>query len=191
MNEGGADASGAPRGPADYARLCVESFVLERPLPRPSLHSFFSRRAACFVSLKSHGELRGCIGTLEPAAADLGAEIAHNALSAALHDPRFPGVRPDELPELTFSVDVLSPSTSCTAADLAPAVYGVVVLAGSRRGVLLPDLEGVDTVEQQVGIALQKAGIDPDEAFTLERFTVSRYREGEPPRDDEVDDLPS
>jgi AMMECR1 domain-containing protein len=80
---------------------------------------------------------------------------------------------------------VLSPSEPCVLADLDPAVYGVIVLAGVRRGVLLPDLQGVDTVEQQVDIALQKAGIGAGEAFSLERFTVTRYREGEPPRDDE------
>ena len=191
MSEESADASGAPPGPADYARACVESCVLGRPLPPPPEHPFFTRRAACFVSLKKHGELRGCIGTLEPAAADLGAEIARNARSAAFHDPRFHRVRADELPELTCSVDVLSPSAPCAAADLDPAVFGVIVLAGSRRGVLLPDLQGVDTVGQQVDIALQKAGIGPNEAFTVERFTVTRCHEGEPPRDDEVEGQPA
>jgi AmmeMemoRadiSam system protein A len=191
LSEESADASGAWRGPADYARACVESCVLGRPLLPPAEHGFFTRRAACFVSLKKHGELRGCIGTLEPAAADLGAEIARNARSAAFHDPRFHRVRADELSELTCSVDVLGPSAPCALADLDPAVYGVIVLAGVRRGVLLPDLQGVDTAEQQVDIARQKAGIGRGEAFTLERFTVTRYREGEPPRDDEVDEQPT
>lgn len=188
MSEESEDASGAPTGPADYARACVERCVLGRPLPRPSAHPFFTRRAACFVSLKKEGELRGCIGTLEPAEPDLCAEIARNSRSAAFHDPRFHRMRADELPELTCSVDVLSPSEPCALADLDPAVYGVIVLAGFRRGVLLPDLQGVDTVEQQVDIALQKAGIGPGEAFALERFTVNRYQEGERPRGDEVDD---
>ncbi|MEI6448932.1 MAG: AmmeMemoRadiSam system protein A [Actinomycetes bacterium] len=189
VSEESADASGAPTGPADYARACVESCVLGRPLPSPpAKHRFFARRAACFVSLKKHGELRGCIGTLEPDEPDLGAEIARNARSAAFHDPRFHRVRPDELAALTCSVDVLSPSETCALADLDPAVYGVIVLAGFRRGVLLPDLQGVDSAQQQVDIALQKAGIGGDEAYTLERFTVTRYREGEPPRDDEVED---
>ena len=191
MSEEGEDTSGVPSGPADYARACVESCVLGRPLPRPAAHPFFTRHAACFVSLKNRGELRGCIGTLEPAEADLGAEIARNARSAAFHDPRFHRVRPDELPALTCSVDVLSPSAPCAQAGLDPAVYGVIVLAGFRRGVLLPDLQGVDTVEQQVDIALQKAGIGPGEAFSVERFTVTRYKEGEPPRDDEVDGQPA
>ena len=191
MSEEGEDTSGVPSGPADYARACVESCVLGRPLQRPAAHPFFTRHAACFVSLKNRGELRGCIGTLEPAEADLGAEIARNARSAAFHDPRFHRVRADELPALTCSVDVLSPSAPCAQAGLDPAVYGVIVLAGFRRGVLLPDLQGVDTVEQQVDIALQKAGIGPGEAFSVERFTVTRYKEGEPPRDDEVDGQPA
>ena len=191
MSAEGEDTSGVPSGPADYARACVESCVLGRPLPRPSAHPFFTRHAACFVSLKKHGELRGCIGTLEPAEADLGAEIARNARSAAFHDPRFHRVRADELPALTCSVDVLSPSAPCALADLDPAVYGVIVLAGFRRGVLLPDLQGVDTVEQQVDIVLQKAGIGPGEAFSVERFTVTRCKEGEPPRGDEADDWPA
>jgi len=190
MNEESADESGAPSAPADYARACVQNCVLARPLQPPPGHPFFLRRAACFVTLKKHGELRGCIGTLEPATADLGAEIARNALSAAFHDPRFHRVRADELTDLTCSVDVLSPSQTCSLADLDPAVYGVIVLAGVRRGVLLPELQGVDTVEQQVEIALQKADIAAGEAFTVERFTVTRYREGEPPRDDEGDGLP-
>ena len=191
MTEESEDANGAPEGPADYARVCVQSCVLGRPLPLPPAHPFYARRAACFVSLKKHGQLRGCIGTLEPAETDLGAEIARNARSAAFHDPRFHRVRPDELAGLTCSVDVLSPSEPCALVDLDPAGYGVIVLAGVRRGVLLPDLQGVDTAEQQVDIALQKAGIDPGEAFTLERFTVTRYREGEPPRDDEADVRPT
>jgi AmmeMemoRadiSam system protein A len=187
VSEDGDDPGGARSGPADYARACVESCVLGRASPSPGGHPFFSRRAACFVSLKKHGELRGCIGTLEPAEADLGAEIARNARSAAFHDPRFHRVRVDELAELSCSVDVLSPSVPCALADLDPEVYGVIVLAGLRRGVLLPDLQGVDTAEQQVDIALQKAGIRRGEDFTLERFTVTRYREGEPPREEEVD----
>jgi AmmeMemoRadiSam system protein A len=183
-----AAASGPSAAPADYARACVQSSVLGRPLPAVPEHRLFRRRAACFVTLKKHGELRGCIGTLEPGEPHLGAEIARNARSAAFHDPRFHRVRADELAELTCSVDVLSPSAACGLADLDPAVYGVIVLAGLRRGVLLPDLEGVDTAAQQVAIARQKAGIGGDEAYALERFTVTRYREGEPPRDDEVDE---
>jgi len=166
-------------GPADYARGCVLRLVARRGAPPPPQHPFYARRAACFVTLKKHGELRGCVGTLEPAEPDLGREIARNAHSAAFHDPRFAPVGEDELEALTCSVDVLSPSEECEIADLDPAAYGVIVSAGPRRGVLLPDLSGVDTVGQQVGIALQKAGIGPQEAFRVRRFTVSRFREGD------------
>jgi len=172
----------ASTGPADYARACVDQLVRGRAAPPVPPSSLYACRAACFVSLKKHGGLRGCIGTLEPTELDLGREIARNAASSAFHDPRFPAVAADELEALVCSVDVLSPGEACELADLDPAVYGVVVCTDSRRGVLLPDLEGVETVEQQVGIALQKAGIRPDEPFAVERFTVTRYREGDPPR---------
>ncbi len=173
-------------GPADYARACVAAHVTGRRVPEPPDHPLYGRPAACFVSLKEHGDLRGCIGTLEPAEASLGREIVRNAYSAALCDPRFFRVRPEELTLLTFSVDVLSPSEPCAQADLDPRAYGVIVRCGSRRGVLLPDLEGIDAVEQQVAIALQKAGILPTEPYDIERFTVARYREGDPPRADDA-----
>jgi AmmeMemoRadiSam system protein A len=180
------DLREAVSGPADYARACVEALVSRAPAPPAPDLPLYSRRAACFVSLKKRGELRGCIGTLTPAELDLGREIARNAHSAALQDPRFRPVRPDELAELGVSVDVLSPCEPCVSADLDPARYGVIVSAGFRRGVLLPDLPGVDTVAAQLGIALQKAGISPAESFDVERFTVARYREGEAAMADET-----
>lgn len=175
--------AGAGAGPADYARACVTAYVAGRRVPAPPADALFERPSACFVSLKKQGRLRGCIGTLEPAETCLGLEIARNALSAAFHDPRFHRVRPDELDDLTCSVDVLSESETCGLDDLDPKRYGVVVHCGLRRGVLLPDLDGVDDTAQQVGIALEKAGIGPGEPYEVERFCVTRYREGEPPRD--------
>ncbi len=175
----GPSASGEVMGPADYALSCVSAFVRGAPVPEPPAHDLFRRRAACFVSLKKHGDLRGCIGTLAPAEPDLGREIARNAHSAAFQDPRFASVKPAELEALTCSVDVLSEPEDCRLEDLDPSRYGVIVALGFRRGVLLPDLPGVDTVEAQVGIALQKAGISPDEPFAVERFTVDRYRQGD------------
>jgi MEMO1 family protein len=172
----------AGEGPADFARACVTAHVTGHAAPAPPDDPLFDTPAACFVSLKEHGDLRGCIGTLEPAEATLGREIVRNAYSAALHDPRFFRVRPEELAALTCSVDVLSPSEPCHVADLDPRVYGVIVSSGLRRGVLLPDLEGIDEADKQVAIALQKAGILPNEPFDVARFTVTRYREGEPPR---------
>lgn len=148
---------------------------LKKPENLPD--ELFGPKKACFVSLKKDGELRGCIGTLRPAAGSLAQEIISNAVSAGVHDPRFPPVSEDELDELTVSVDVLSASEPATRPMLDPRVYGVIVRHGSRSGVLLPDLEGVDTVEQQLAIALRKAGIRPEEPYVIERFTVDRYSE--------------
>jgi AmmeMemoRadiSam system protein A len=166
-------------GPADFALQCVRCYVAGRPAPPPPEEPFYEQRAACFVTLKKQGELRGCIGTLEPAEGSLGSEIVGNAHSSSMRDPRFPPVSPDECEALTCSVDVLSPSEACELGDLDPACYGVIVEAGTRRGVLLPSLTGVETVGAQVGIALQKAGIGADEPFDVRRFKVMRYREGD------------
>ena len=171
-------------GPADYALACVDRFVRGlRPPPPPDQH-FYAIRAACFVSLKKQGELRGCIGTLEPAEPDLGREIPRNAYCAAFQDPRFPPVGEDELEALVCSVDVLSPSEECGIGDLDAQLYGVIVSCGVRRGVLLPALLGVDDVATQLAIALQKAGISRDDPFDVRRFTVARYREGDRPAPD-------
>ncbi len=171
----------APPGPADYALSCVRSYAAGGRAPEPPEDPFYEVRAACFVTLKKQGELRGCIGTLEPAEASLGWEIARNAQCSALRDPRFPPVTSDECDALTCSVDVLGQSESCTVDDLDPRCWGVIVEAGLRRGVLLPALEGIDTVDAQVSIALQKAGIAPGQAYDVRRFLVARYRQGDPP----------
>lgn len=133
--------------------------------------------AGVFVSIHTRdGSLRGCIGTFEPTAPTIAHEIIQNACSAASRDPRFPPITPDELDDLEVSVDVLSPPERVYSLDdLDPQRYGVIVRAGWRRGLLLPDLEGVDTVEQQVGIAMRKAGIAPHEPVELHRFTVHRH----------------
>lgn len=166
--------------PAAYARACVEALVNGRRVPSPPADELYARLAACFVSIKTRGgDLRGCIGTLTPSEPCLGDEIARNAYSAALSDPRFYPVRPGELGGLTYSVDVLSDSEPAAMADLDPARYGVIVSCGHRRGVLLPDLPTVTTAQQQVGIALQKAGISPHEDYGLARFTVERFREAQ------------
>lgn len=138
---------------------------------------FAGRRAGVFVSLKKHGRLRGCIGTIAPTQNNIAEEIAENAISAAIRDPRFYPVNPEELPELDISVDILGDPEPVQGLDeLDPHKYGVIVSAGGRRGLLLPDLEGIDTVEEQVAIARQKAGISPGEKVHLERFEVVRYR---------------
>ncbi len=167
-------------GPADFALALVHLYVGGGRAPDPPADAFYERRAACFVTLKKYGQLRGCIGTLEPAEPSLGLEIERNAFSSAMRDPRFPPVSADEVDALTCSVDVLGPSEACSLADLDPLVWGVIVESGFRRGVLLPALEGVDTAERQVDIALQKAGIAPEQGFDVRRFRVTRYREGDP-----------
>lgn len=148
-----------------------------RPLAAPDdVSPEMERAAGVFVSLKKRGELRGCIGTFRPARETIAAEIIANAVSAGTRDPRFFPVALGELPELDISVDVLEePEPIASLAELEPQKYGVIVRSGSRSGLLLPMLEGVDSVEQQVAIARQKAGIGEDEAVELYRFTVTRY----------------
>jgi AmmeMemoRadiSam system protein A len=164
--------------PAEYARTVVEAMMKNLPVPDPPDEDFYRQLAACFVSIKMDGQLRGCIGTLAPVEPNLGHELIRNARSAAFGDPRFPATRLDELPSLIFSVDVLSPSEAVThSSELDCETYGVIVSCDYRRGVLLPDLEGVVTVEEQLSIACQKAGIASHEQFQVERFTVDRYRE--------------
>lgn len=133
-------------------------------------------QAGAFVSLKKFGQLRGCIGTFQPTQQNLAAEIIEMAISAGTQDPRFQPVRLDELEDISFSVDILSSPERINSIDeLDPQKYGVIVKRGYRSGLLLPALEGVDTVEEQVGIAMQKAGIDPEEEVELYRFYVTRY----------------
>ena len=137
---------------------------------------FLNRQAGVFVSLKKAGQLRGCIGTIAPTTASIAEEVRRNALEAALADPRFLPVTPEEFPELVCSVDVLAPPEAIAGMEeLDPVNYGVIVTKGRRRGLLLPNLAGVDTVEEQVRIAKSKAGIGPDEDCSLERFQVVRY----------------
>jgi len=178
----GAEATEEVSLPA-LAREAVENFVRTGQIlsPPTSTGEFLSSRAPCFVSLKTlNGELRGCIGTIEPARDTLAQEIIANAISAANSDPRFEPVRPEELSNLRYSVDVLFPPEETVMADLDPSVFGVIVEdeSGTRRGLLLPDIPGIDNAEQQVGIAARKAGIGRGENVRLYRFKVERYREG-------------
>jgi AmmeMemoRadiSam system protein A len=132
----------------------------------------------CFVSLKIGRQLRGCIGTILPVRATLEEEIAENAIAAATRDPRFHPLLPREWPQTRVSIDLLSqPEPVPSARELDPRVYGLVVRSGSRSGVLLPDLPGVGTVARQIAICREKAGIAPEGAVTLSRFTVERLLE--------------
>lgn len=163
------------------ARLSVESIVKNREmahlpahLPEEMLHT----RAGAFVSLHLHGQLRGCIGTISPVRDCVAKEILYNGVSAATEDPRFAPVRPYELPDLEYSVDVLGkPEPVQNLSELNPKRYGVIVEStlDARRGLLLPDLDGVDTVDDQIAIARQKANIAATEPVKLWRFQVVRH----------------
>lgn len=160
-----------------WARLSLETFLhtgREAKLPA-EMDGLLNEQAGVFVSLKKHGQLRGCIGTFLPSYENLAEEIRNNALAAGLQDPRFSPVDRGELPNLEYSVDVLGTPEDCQREDLDPKRYGVIVNCDDRRGLLLPDLDGVDTIEQQLEIALQKAGIQPRENYSIQRFEVKRY----------------
>lgn len=161
------------------ARRALENYVtkhIKLSVPKDLPEEMLAKRAGVFVSIKKDGELRGCIGTFLPTKANIAEEIIQNAISAGTQDPRFEKVSPEELEELTYSVDVLTkPEPIDSAEQLDPKKYGVIVRKGYRSGLLLPDLEGVDTVEEQVNIALRKAGINPWEDYKLERFKVVRH----------------
>lgn len=170
--------AGSPESPiVTLARETIDTYVRTRriPEPQPLEAPGLPERAGAFVSLHLGGELRGCIGTIAPTRRSLTEEIVDNAIKASTQDPRFPEVRRSELPELEIKVDVLHEPEPCTRDDLDPSVYGVIVSSGHRRGLLLPDLEGVDDVDTQIAIATRKAGISPAEPVSLMRFKVDRY----------------
>lgn len=142
-----------------------------------NLTAEMKERHGVFVSLKMHGMLRGCIGTFEPSTSCVAEEVIHNAISSAVRDPRFTPVTLSELTDIVISVDVLtSPEPVESDSDLDIRRYGIIVQSGHRRGLLLPDLEGIDTVEEQIGIAKRKAGIGAGEPVDLFRFEVKRYK---------------
>ena len=169
------------------ARLTVETFVNTghpAALPADVPDELLNRRAGVFVSLHERGQLRGCIGTISATCDSIAQEILQNGISACSRDPRFDPVEPDELDYLEYSVDVLGDAEPIDSpAELDPKRYGVIVTKGWKRGLLLPNLEGVDTVEYQLAIAKQKAGIRPsDPHVKLERFEVVRHTAGGEPR---------
>lgn len=160
------------------ARTAIEEFVRNRKVidPPGEIHPLMQRQAGVFCSIKKHGRLRGCIGTIAPTCENIAWEIIRNAIHSATEDPRFVPVQPEELEDLTYSVDVLSEPEPVSGIDeLDPLRYGVIVRKGWRTGLLLPNLEGVTDAREQVAIARRKAGIGPDEEVDLERFEVVRY----------------
>ena len=158
------------------AREAVETFVRQGRVIEPTgLTEEMRERAGAFVTIRKGGQLRGCMGTLEPVQENVAREVVHNAIDSATRDPRFLPVVPEELPYLHYSVDVLSPPEPVDSPDaLDVKRYGVIVRRGLRKGLLLPDIEGVNSVEEQVSIAKAKAGILPEEEAELFRFKIGR-----------------
>ncbi len=166
----------------DYVRLArksLESYVKSRKtisVPGGLPEEMLKTRAGAFVSIHKHGKLRGCIGTIAPTADNVAQEIIRNAISAATKDPRFDPITEDDLKWLEINVDVLGKPEKITSIDeLDVKRYGVIVSSGYKRGLLLPDLDGVDTPEEQVAIAMKKGGIRESDHYTLERFEVVRH----------------
>ena len=167
---------------SDYvavARETVETYVKERrqiDIPEWLPYKLSNFSAGTFVSIKKAGELRGCIGTIQPMQRNVVEEIIHNAIHAATRDPRFEPIGKDELADLVYSVDILrEPQKIASIQELNVKKYGVIVSRDCRKGLLLPDLEGVDTPAEQVAIALRKAGISQYEDYEMQRFEVVRY----------------
>lgn len=162
------------------ARNALEYYVRHKgllPVSDGLMPEMLCERAGTFVSIKKYGQLRGCIGTTEPTRKNIAEEIIHNAISSGTRDPRFDAIRADELDMLVYSVDVLKPSEPINSkVELDIVKYGVIVRSGHRTGLLLPNLEGVDTPGKQVSIALQKAGIRENEKYSMERFEVVRHK---------------
>ena len=161
------------------ARASLESYITRQKvldIPENLPEEMMKEKAGVFVSIHKHGKLRGCIGTIEPTRKCIAKEIIENAISASTRDPRFDPITAEELKWLEINVDVLGkPEKIASRKELDVKRYGVIVSSGYRRGLLLPDLEGVDSVDQQVAIAMQKGGIREGEKYTLERFEVIRH----------------
>ena len=164
------------------ARTTLETYVKENreiDVPENLPEEMIEQSAGVFVSIKKDGQLRGCIGTIFPTRQNVALEIIQNAISAGTKDPRFYPVQANEVDCLVYSVDVLKKPEKINSIDeLDVLKYGVIVRAGYRSGLLLPNLDGVDSPEEQVSIAMQKAGISPDENYSLERFEVIRHKAG-------------
>ena len=173
------DEEGEMHPLVELARRTIEAYVREGKVIQPpkDLAPEMQGKAGTFVSLHDRlGNLRGCIGTIEPTQPNIAQEIIQNAISAASRDPRFSPVKANELDGLDVKVDVLTePEPISGPEELDPKRYGVIVESGWRRGLLLPDLEGVDSVDYQIDIACRKAGIRPNESKQLYRFEVKRY----------------
>lgn len=170
------------------ARQAIEYYLVHRtylPVPKDLPRELYEQKAGVFICLKIHGQLRGCIGTFHPQHDHIITEVIHNAVSAAVEDPRFSSVTLKDLSNINISVDILTPPESIDSPNqLDPKQYGVIVQRGWRRGLLLPDIEGVNSIQEQISIARAKAGIKPNEPVELFRFRVERYSESDNEEED-------
>jgi len=162
------------------ARQALETYIRQKrtiDLPEGLPEEMLTDKAGTFVTIKKGGKLRGCIGTIYPNRDNIALEIINNAISSGTRDPRFQPVKENELESLVYSVDVLKEPEPVKSIEMLDVVkYGVIVRSGFRSGLLLPNLEGVDTSEKQVEIALSKAGISPNEKYEMKRFEVVRHK---------------
>ncbi|MCM1990555.1 AmmeMemoRadiSam system protein A [Oceanirhabdus seepicola] len=162
----------------NLAREAINNFIKYEnyiDIPSNTPKELLWNKKGVFVSLKIEGNLRGCIGTLTPTCDTTCEEIIRNAIEACSHDPRFTPVYEEELSLLTISVDILDNPEICSKEDLDPQKYGIIVSTESKKAVLLPNLQGINTVEEQLSTVLKKAGISPNEEYSIERFEVKRY----------------
>lgn len=161
------------------AKEAVENYIKEKRVIFPSgnLPQEFNRKAGVFVTIMAGKELKGCIGTYLPTEENIAKEIIQNAIAAATEDYRFGSIQKEELDSLSYSVYILkTPVAVKDQSELNPRKFGIIVKADKRSGLLLPDLEGVDTKEQQISIACEKGGIDPQkEKIAIYKFTVEKY----------------
>jgi len=163
----------------ELAKKSIETYIRKGEIIEPpeTLSPEMKEKAGVFVCIKKDNQLRGCIGTFSPSHACVAIETIRNAISAATRDPRFHSVREDELEGLEYCIDILSPPERITdLKELNPKKYGIVLVCGNRKGLLLPDIEGVDTVDEQVRITRLKACILPGEEPEIYRFEVKRFK---------------
>ncbi|TDO84825.1 hypothetical protein DFR79_1193 [Halanaerobium saccharolyticum] len=167
----------------DLARKAVEEYIVsgsEVEVEEGELPDILKQKAGVFVTLKKKGDLRGCMGTFRPVQKNAAYEIISNAMTAAENDPRFPEVEKEELKEIKISVDILSePEKVNSISELDPREYGILVKGGHQTGLLLPDLEGIETADKQLKIAKRKAGLREDAEVEIYRFKVRRFEENE------------
>jgi len=162
------------------AKQAAETYIEEKkviPVPKDFPKEFLTRRAGVFVTIEKEGRLRGCIGTYLPVQGNIGEEVIHNAISAAAEDYRFGVIKKTELPHLSYTVYILKkPEKISDISELDPKKYGVIVRSGAKSGLLLPDLDGVNTVAEQISICCQKGGIYLKEKnIEIQKFTVEKY----------------